>query len=129
MINGEWVPLAVKLDIPRDEFYSLNPKLLIRYMSFYEERVKRKRENLDLSAWANGLYVARAVAQLGKKPYPDSPLDLFGVDTLDQNMGDENIVKLGDGFRAWVFAFNQNFRKKKEREEKEKEVQEDGSGD
>ena len=46
---------------------------------------------MDMTAWLNGAYVAKAIAMLGKKKYPEKPLDVFGV-LDDERTEHEQIV-------------------------------------
>lgn len=126
MINGEWVPLAVALGIERDEFYSMNPKLMMRYMEFYKTRAKRKRDEMDNASWLTGLYMTRALGTMFKHKYPEQPFT-FESNELDEN-GEKVTVekKAADGFAAFAFVFNMERQKKLEREKKESEVVKDG---
>lgn len=116
----------MKLKIPKEEFYKLNPKKFRRYLPYYREILKqeeeRRREELDLSAWVNGVYVSRAIAQLGKHHYPERPLNLFGVESLEEAPEDGMTPekRAAEGFSGFAYVFNKERKKKKEREERER---------
>lgn len=61
---------------------------------------------MDMTAWLNGAYVAKAIAMLGKKKYPEKPLDVFGV-LEDERPEHEQIADKAEGFRAFAIMFNQ----------------------
>ena len=137
LINGEWVPLAVSLGIPRDEFYKLNPKKFIRYLPYYEEKAKKDREKhystMDIEGWINGVYMSRSIGTMFKKQYPQHPLNLFDLEILRNGDTDENGEEINknkqnaEGFAGWAYVFNLERHKKLGKEEKsESEVNEDG---
>lgn len=70
---------------------------------------------MDITAWLNGAYVAKAIAMLGKKKYPERPLDVFGV-LDDERTEHEQIVSKAEGFRAFAIMFNHNRHKQKQLE-------------
>ena len=122
MINGEWVPLAVSLGIERDEFYSMNPKLMMRYMAFYKERAKRKRDEMDNTCWLTGLYMTRALGTMFKHQYPEHPITYDSTENGERQKPEK---KASEGFAAFAAVFNMERQKKLQTEQKESEVRND----
>ena len=83
--------------------------MLIRHIPYYVKQTEFRRQEMDLNAWLNGAYVARAIAILGKKKYPDSPLNVFGIPDNEQEDSPRN--NPAEGFRAYAIAFNQSRRR------------------
>lgn len=128
-MEKEWIPFAVSIGIEIDDFYRMNPKKMMRRIPFYEEKInharKVKQNEMNLDSWLKGLYVARAIAGLSGKAYPQEPTDIF----MDSNMSYESVdgqqenqtqeEKAADGFRAYAFIFNRERKKKNRREVKD----------
>lgn len=112
--------MAARYGISPDEFYRMNPKKLLRMVPYYEEQIKRKKEWLDTTAWLHGAYVAKAVSLIGGGSYPDSPLNVFGIQyKTDAETEEEQTKACADGFRAVMIAYNESMKRKKKLEESE----------
>lgn len=102
----------------------MNPKTFMRYLPYYEEMlrqdIEKERRTLDITGWANGMYVSHAIAQLGKHEYPHKPLNLFGADVFESEVEETDMPKASpaDGFRAFAFVYNLERKKKQEKEVK-----------
>lgn len=110
----------------REEFYSLNPKLMKRYMAFYKEQAKRKRSEMDNASWLTGLYMTRALGTMFKHKYPEHPITYEQVELDEKGEQIKSEKKSADGFAAFAFVFNMERQKKLEREKRESEVVKDG---
>ena len=105
------MPKAIQAGMDCQTFWRSNPK---RLNQFCEAR--GYAEDIDLSAWATGYYVALAFA--GK--FPKSP-DLLNFEPAEteQSIEDE-AEKMALHFEAWTQVNNQRFKKNSE------EVTQDG---
>jgi hypothetical protein len=86
--------------MPMETFYRLNPKKMERYQPYLLEMLKKRRDDISESGWANGIYVGRAIAvafSKGKK-YPDEPMRFYQVE--------EERVPDAERFRTFAIAFN-----------------------
>lgn len=121
MINKEWIPFAVKIGIPINEFYGSTPRQIARRVPFYlqlRDKAERDREEMvSVSGWVNGLYVVRALATMSKKPYPKEPVEIFDRPEVEAV---EEVTNPADGFRAWAIVYNDQRRRSRG------EVMEDG---
>lgn len=103
-----WIPLAVRYEISLDVFRKLNPKIMERYLPFFKEQAKYRRENMSDIGWVNGLYVGRAIGSCfpkGKK-YPDEPMELWSDGASDEY---SEPFTDADRFGAFAAAFNSKF--------------------
>ena len=114
-INEEWIPLAVSLGVPCQTFYSLTPKMLLRYMPYYIERTKYEKRMLDESAWIGNRYTALAIATCFSKSakYPEKPFDSYGLAPKQKNSPDDEPQDVVN-FKAWAMAFNAKKEKESE---------------
>lgn len=102
----------------------MNPKTFMRYLPYYEEKLRqdneKERQMLDVTGWANGVYISHAIAQLGKHEYPRKPLNLFGSELAVRETDESDAPKSSpaDGFRAFAFVYNLERKKKLEKEVK-----------
>ena len=57
------------------EFYSLNPKLVMRYQPFMSKQLEKRQEDFHLGGWVFGQYFASAIgANFSKRAkYPKEP--------------------------------------------------------
>ena len=96
----------------------------MRYLPYYEERlrqdIEKERQMLDVTGWANGVYISHAIAQLGKHEYPRKPLNLFDSELAVREAEEPNVPQSApaDGFRAFAFVYNLERKKKQEKEVK-----------
>ena len=99
--------MAVKYEIPLDVFRKLNPKIMERYLPFFKEQVKHRREIMSDTGWVNGMYFGRALGSCFPKgsKYPKEPLVLWEDGDSEQNP--ESFTD-ADRFAGFVEAFNKN---------------------
>lgn len=87
MLEQVWIPIAVRYDIPMNEFWKMNPRIMERNLPYYIEQQKRKAQNRYEMAWMFGNYVRMAIGNaLGgnKNPYPEAPVDLYAEDVPEE---------------------------------------------
>lgn len=99
------------------EFYQLNPKLLLRYLPYMKAQRRNRQDEMSDIGWTNGLYVSRAIGSaLSKRAkYPESPLQLYQTNDPEEK---KDGFTDADRFAAFATMFNKQFadRKKKEAE-------------
>lgn len=91
-----------------DVFRKLNPKIMERYLPFFKEQMKYRRENMSNVGWVNGIYVGRALGSClpkGKK-YPDEPLALWSDGTPEET---SEPFTDADRFAGFAATFNRKF--------------------
>mgnify|MGYP000109013828 CR=1 FL=1 len=78
LIDDVWLPAALRMEIPLDIFWELNPKYMYMYQDNYIKEKQEQLKLLDVSAYYNGLYVQQAIASCFNKhtKYPKKPLSL-----------------------------------------------------
>lgn len=98
----------MRYEIPLDVFRKLNPKIMERYLPFFREQMKYRRDNMSDSGWVNGLYVGRAISSCFSKnaKYPEEPLKLWNDGA---NQEENEPFTDADRFGAFVAAFNSKF--------------------
>lgn len=99
--------MAVKYEIPLDVFRKLNPKIMERYLPFFKEQVKYRRENVSDTGWVNGMYIGRAINSCFAKnaKYPEEPMKLWGEISPEEN---SETFTDADRFAVFASAFNKN---------------------
>lgn len=102
------MPFALKIGVPYDVFWHLNPRTLQPFIMAYEQKQKDDMERLDYSAWLNGLYVMRAVgaAFSDKVKYFEKPLS-----NQEQPEPKSNDEAAAAGFAIYAAEFNKQFEK------------------
>lgn len=98
----------MRYEIPLDVFRKLNPKIMERYLPFFREQMKYRRDNMSDSGWVNGLYVGRAISScfLKNAKYPEEPLRPWNDETLEE---DSEHFTDADRFAGFAAAFNRKF--------------------
>lgn len=102
MINEVWLPAALRMEIPVDVFWELNPKYMYMYQDNYIKEKEEQVKLLDVSAFYNGLYVQQAIASCFNKhaKYPKKPYSI--VEKKKPLSGEEQ-------FKLWAEEFNRRF--------------------
>lgn len=93
------------------EFYSLNPKLIMRYQPFMAKRIEKMREDTHFDGWVFGQYIASSIgANFSKKAkYPSQPY--YTMDMSDTDDDSEAYVLTDvDRFKMFALAFNAEHR-------------------
>lgn len=101
----------MKYEIPINEFYKLNPVKMERYLPFFAEQMKKKREDMTNIGWANGLYTGYAIASCfsKSKKYPEQPIELWKHGATNESS--ESFTD-ADRFAGFAASFNRRFEKK-----------------
>lgn len=88
------------------EFYSLNPKLIMRYQPFMAKRMDKMREDTHFGGWVFGQYIGSSIgASFSKKAkYPTKPFYTMDMDNED----DSEVYVLSDVERFKMFALTFN---------------------
>lgn len=99
--------MAVKYEIPLDVFRKLNPKIMERYLPFFKEQMKHRREVVSDAGWVNGMYFGRALGSCFPKgsKYPNEPLALWNDGDSDKN---PEPFTDADRFAGFAAEFNKN---------------------
>lgn len=73
-INNEILPKALMMGVDYDLFWTLNPESLKPFIKAFS----LQQEQIDTSAWLNGLYVRLAVGSVlgNNTDYPKQPLSI-----------------------------------------------------
>lgn len=77
-----WLPEALSIGVDYSIFWTLNPKKLESFAKAFKQKTefefKRKKEEINFSAWLNGIYFGEAVSALFNKrcKYPKEPFPL-----------------------------------------------------
>ena len=105
-----------------NEFYQMNPKLLMRYQPFLGKRLEQMAENSHYNGWVYGQYMAASIAaNFSKRKYPKQPYYM-----MDLGVGndEEEARPLTDAERFQMFAlqFNADHKSLPTIEAKESEV-------
>lgn len=106
-IEKEWLPAALAVGVPYDNFWFMNPRRIQSYVSAYEINRKTRAEEANMKAWLIGIYVAHAVGSLVSRQnkYPEQPIDMFG-----EGMSPEDRqAQEAELFRAYVAEINKQF--------------------
>lgn len=88
-------------------FRKLNPKIMERYLPFFREQMKCRRDNMSDSGWINGLYIGMAIGSCFSKnaKYPEEPLELWNDGVSEE---DSEPFTDADRFAGFAAAFNKN---------------------
>ena len=88
-----------------DEFYRLNPKKMMRYQPFMQERMRQKHDDESRLGWMHGVYVSRAIgASMSKRAkYPQTPIDFY-----ERPEPEEEAQPISDfeRFKAFAMVYN-----------------------
>ena len=109
LIDKIYLPSAIRYGIPFETFWNLNPKYMNMYQKDYMDKQKEKIDNLNVSAWLNGMYFIDSI-QVGLNPkkakYPKSPIDVYGAEKK------ANPIVASKRFEDWANAWNKKFENK-----------------
>lgn len=88
-------------------FRKLNPKIMERYLPFFKEQVKHRREIMSDTGWVNGMYIGRTINSCFTKnaKYPEEPMKLWGEISPEEN---SETFTDADRFAVFASAFNKN---------------------
>lgn len=101
-----WVPIGVRYGIPMHEFYSLNPKLVLRYQPFMKLRKEKLQEDTHFDGWVFGQYIAASIgANFSKKTkYPLQPY--YMMQTEDDTEEEAYVLDDVERFKIFAMTFN-----------------------
>lgn len=77
-----WLPEALSIGVDYSTFWTLNPKKLESFITAFKQKTefefKKKKEEINFSAWLSGVYFGEAVSALlsKKSKYPKEPFPL-----------------------------------------------------
>lgn len=77
-----WLPEALSIGVDYSTFWTLNPKKLESFVTAFKQKTefefKKKKEEINFSAWLSGVYFGEAVSALlsKKSKYPKEPFPL-----------------------------------------------------
>ncbi len=110
LIHTTWLPQALVIGVSYELFWTLNPKTLEPFIEAFKQRQIAKRDEINLSAWLNGAYVANAIsACFGKNgQYPSEPITLNNTkEESEEKTVNAEVLKFG----AFAVLFNEKFEK------------------
>ena len=92
------------------EFYSLNPKLIMRYQPFMAKRVEKTREDTHFDGWVYGQYIASSIgASFSKKAkYPSQPY--YTMEMEDEDDAEVYVLSDVERFKMFALTFNAEHR-------------------
>ena len=101
----------MKYEIPMQEFYTLNPKLIMRYQPFMSKRLEKRQEDSHFDGWVFGQYIAASIgANFSKRTkYPKEPY--FMMRTEDD--AEAHVLTDAERFAMWAMSFNANHKELK----------------
>lgn len=96
----------MQLGVDAKEFWSLTPRKLQPYIDAFQEKEKRELEQLNFSAWLNGIYMGYCLtAAFGEHAeYPEKPLEIFKPISEEEKIKREEQI-----LSAFAATFNANF--------------------
>lgn len=102
MIDDVWLPAALRMGIPIDVFWDLNPKYMYMYQDTYIKEKEEQIKLMDVAAYYQGLYVHQAIASCFNKnaKYPKTPYSLVEK---------EKPLSPEEKFKLWIEEFNRKF--------------------
>lgn len=102
LIDEVWLPSALRMGIPVDVFWNLNPKYMYMYQDNFIKEKEEKLKMLDVAAFYQGLYVKQAIASCFNKStkYPKIPFSLIEK---------ENSLSPEEKFKLWIEEYNRRF--------------------
>lgn len=115
-IENDWLPYSLRIGVPYELFGKLNPKRIKPFEKAYMENSKQEQrerlEYLNVGAWLNGIYVAKAIASCFSKneKYPEKPID-FNIGS-SKEVSEKSLDENAANFREYAIAFNIQRRKK-----------------
>ena len=88
------------------EFYSLNPKLIMRYQPFLAKRREKLAEDIHFDGWVSGQYISAAIsANFSKHKYPRKPF--YEMDLgIDEQEPEAKPLTDADRFMMFALTFN-----------------------
>ena len=110
MINDVWLPAAIRMGIPVDVFWQLNPKYMYMYQDNYIKEKQEQMKMLDVAAFYQGLYVQQAIVSCfdKKSKYPKKPLSIEAEEKKKlENMSEQEYYA---SVRAAIEKMNRQFK-------------------
>ncbi len=91
-----------------EEFYSLNPKLIMRYQPFLAKRREKLAEDAHFDGWVFGQYFASAIsANFSKRhKYPNHPFYSMNMEGVEEESEEARPMTDAERFQAWAISFN-----------------------
>lgn len=105
-----WLPKALYLGIAEEKFWHMNPRKMEPYAEAMNLRVQDENRRIEVTAWANGLYVHKAVGAIFGKhapKYPNKPETIFTDGRAEKN-------SLTDADRFYQYMVWRNAQKKQQ---------------
>jgi hypothetical protein len=103
MFEKEWFPKAYRLGISWEQFWNMNPRIILRISDGHNERIKERMQLENQMAYQQGKYFVDAImATVGnmlstKKStsykYPEKPYDLWEDELSDEEKAEKEIQK------------------------------------
>lgn len=101
IIQEIWLPAAIRLNIPYEQFWGMNPRIIYMYQDAMRDNIEQQQKIMDYQAWLNGSYIVSAI-QVALSPrkckYPNEPYS-----TKKKLSGEEQ-------FLDWIEVFNAGFK-------------------
>lgn len=91
-----------------EEFYSLNPKLILRYQPFLAKRREKLAEDTHFDGWVFGQYFASAIgANFSKRhKYPNHPYFSMNMGGVNEESEEARPMTDAERFQIWAIAYN-----------------------
>lgn len=115
MFENEWFPKANAIGITWEQFWTLNPHIIMCMIKGHNERIKEEMDILNFISHLIGRYVADSIlctvgnmfsGKTAKKyKYPDKPYELNG----DKELTEEELQKQRELFVAKLMVMKSNF--------------------
>lgn len=92
------------------EFYSLNPKLIMRYQPFMSKRMEKLREDTHFNGWVYGQYFGHSIGSSISRSakYPSKPF--YTMDMEEEEDAEVYVLSDVERFKMFALTFNAEHR-------------------